>query len=288
MRLLHRLVPLTVAVLLASAGTAAAASPVTTTSTNWSGYAATGAHFRQVTSAWRVPTVDCSAGTAGWTANWVGLGGYSTTSQALEQTGTESDCTPAGRARYSAWWEVVPDVSHSARLSVRAGDRIVATVTVVGRRVTMRLANTTRHVAFTRTLTAQAVDVTSAEWVLEAPATCASTSAASCSVLPLAPFGTSAFSGARATTTGGHRGTISDPRWSAVAIALQGSATGARRDVGADAAGAGATATPSALSASGGGFSIAYGEGATTPTGDPGATWELGRDATSLPRRAPA
>lgn len=152
----------------ASAGAASRA----TTSSNWSGYAVTGTSFQRVSAAWRVPAVDCSAG-EGYSASWVGLGGYSTTSQALEQTGTEADCDAAGHASYSAWWELVPDAVQTVRLTLHAGDRIAASVEVAGKRVTMRLADTTRGTTYKRILTARVVDVSSAEWILEAPEGCA-------------------------------------------------------------------------------------------------------------------
>lgn len=259
----------------AQAQTAAAAA----TSSNWSGYAVTGATFRRVSAAWKVPTVDCSSGSAGYTANWVGLGGNSETSAALEQTGTESDCTAAGVARYSAWWEVVPDAARTAKLKVTGGDRVTASVEVTGRRVTMRLTNTTRGTSYKKVMTADAVDVTSAEWILEAPAACTAASSASCTVLPLADFGTSSFSSARATTVGGHVGTISDRHWTPTAITLN-TSSGAVRGPQDVVASTGATATPGALAANGGGFAVVYGAGAAVATGPgsgPGGRFSLAR-----------
>lgn len=263
------------------AGAEAQATTDTATSSNWSGYAVTGATFRRVSAAWKVPTVDCSSGTAGYTANWVGLGGNAATSEALEQTGTESDCTTAGVARYSAWWEVVPDAAHTAKLKVTAGDRVTASVEVSGHRVTMRLTDTTRGTSFKKVMTAAAVDVSSAEWILEAPAACTGTGAASCTVLPLADFRTSAFSSARATTAGGHVGTISDRHWTPIAITLQaggGDRVRGPQDVVTGATGA--TATPGPLTANGGGFAVVYGEGTAVTVGaggGPGGRWEVGR-----------
>ena len=51
-------------------GTSAAAT-VSSTSSNWSGYSATGGTFTSVTGTWTVPTV--SATTAGADATWVGI-----------------------------------------------------------------------------------------------------------------------------------------------------------------------------------------------------------------------
>jgi hypothetical protein len=257
----------------ATGGAAGAqAATLHATSSNWAGYAArrTGVRFRRVSGRWTVPAVDCSSGARASSANWLGLGGYSTTSPALEQLGTESDCSAGARASYSAWFEVVPAAATSARLTIRPGDVIAASVTVTGHRVTMTLADTTRGTRASRTVTAAAVDVSSAEWIVEAPSLCAGSSAsdASCRQTALADFGATGFTAARATTTGGHAGTILDGAWNAIAIALSqgpaqrgpgllpgGDGPGRAAEEG-DAAGG---ATPGTLAATGDAFTVTYG-----------------------------
>jgi hypothetical protein len=234
-----------VGLLTTAALVAPAAAAETSTSSNWAGYAVmrAGVRFSRVSAAWTVPVVDCSARETRWSAVWVGLGGYDDDSPALEQIGTEADCDRSGRARYSTWYELVPDVSHSARLHAGPGDHVSASVTVYGRRVRLRLSNRTTGKAFTRTLSAGAVDVTSAEWILEAPSACGGTTADdSCQIMPLADFGSLRLSEAKALTTGGHGGAISDAGWDAVQIHMRG--------LGAAATGA--------LSASGRAFSVRY------------------------------
>src|SRR4051812_45516895 len=202
--------------LAAAAAAAPAAAAESTTSSNWAGYAVRhpGTHFASVSGAWTMPRVDCSAAETRWSAVWVGLGGYDDDSPALEQIGTEADCDRSGRASYSTWYELVPDVSHSAKLSVHPGDRLSASVTVVGHRVRLRLSNRTTGHAFTRTLRASAIDVTSAEWIVEAPSACEGNSAdASCQIMPLADFGATRITGAKALTTTGQGGPIDDPAW---------------------------------------------------------------------------
>src|SRR6185503_10225868 len=66
--------------------TPSSAAITTDTSTNWSGYAATGGTYTSVTGTWTVPTV--SATTAGADATWVGIGGINSTD--LIQAGTEA------------------------------------------------------------------------------------------------------------------------------------------------------------------------------------------------------
>jgi Peptidase A4 family len=94
----------------------ASADAATTLSSNWAGYVVTpkrsGTKFKTVSGTWVVPQGTCGSGSSDYSATWVGIGGYRSSSQALEQTGTAFDCTADGTARYSAWYELVPDVSH--------------------------------------------------------------------------------------------------------------------------------------------------------------------------------
>jgi hypothetical protein len=282
-RLRLRLVPALAALALGLAGAPAAEAA---TSTNWSGYVAargTAVRFRHVSATWTQPAVACTPGAPTYSSTWVGLGGNRAASAALEQIGTEGDCTASGTARYSSWYELVPDVSHSARLTTGAGDRVHASVAVSGHRVTVKLADLTRGTSFTRTLRAAAVDTTSAEWIVEAPSLCADLTAASCEIGALADFGTTTFSAASATTAAGHAGTIADPAWSATSIDLAAFGGGGRR-FASDARGGGAGgggASTGALDATGAGFSVAF------AAGPGGAQPALTGVTASAPRVAP-
>jgi hypothetical protein len=243
---------------LASIGTASAQADSSATSTNWAGYAATknGIRFRRVAGTWVQPTVSCTPGQPGFSANWIGLGGYHPTSTSLEQIGTEADCTASGKAVYSAWYELVPDTSKSVRIAVKPGDTLSASVAVRGHTVHLRLANRTRGTLFEKTLTAPSVDTKSAEWIVEAPAVCSSGPRGGCQTTPLANFATTGFNAATATTSSGHTGNIVDPTWSRAAITL--SSSGGREFAGAAPAAALGGAAPSPLSATGDGFLVVY------------------------------
>lgn len=249
-------------VALAALAAAPAAVADSTQSTNWAGYAIhrSGVRYRRVTGTWIQPTATCSPGRATYSSVWVGIGGYGLSSRALEQIGTEEDCTAGGRAVSSAWYELVPAASHAIRTRIDPGDRVRASVSVTGAHVTLSLTDLTRHRSFTRRLHATTLDTTSAEWILEAPSVC--TSAASCHTLPLADFGSAGISSASAVTTTGHRGTISDRRWTATKISL--AATG--RQFISDQGASLVTAAPSALSAHGTAFTVTY-SGSAPPTG---------------------
>jgi hypothetical protein len=217
--------------LAAAASFAAAAGPAladTATSSNWAGYAVAAVpttdgsdpvplSFTSISGTWVEPAASCTTGTQTYAAFWVGLGGFGDSSQALEQIGTEADCSAADRGRHSAWYELVPAEPVQLKLKIRARDRISTTVTVSGQVVTLRLRNLTRKTVFTKTLTMDEPDVSSAEWIAEAPSAC--DNFGRCNVLPLTNFGTVTFSKASATAAG-HTGTISDPAWAATAIEL--------------------------------------------------------------------
>jgi hypothetical protein len=248
-----------VALLALVSGTSARAA--TTVSSNWAGYAVSGATFTSVSGTWTQPTADCSssAGTQASSAFWVGLGGNSETSNALEQTGTEIDCSATGVATYSAWYELVPSASVKAPLKVAAGDRIAATVKASGTIVTVRLRNLTTGNTFTKTLRMASPDVSSAEWIAEAPS---ALTPGGTRILPLTDFGTVRFSSASAISTGGHTGTISDSTWSATRVDLL-SGTGGQGGPGFGPftpAYGGTQALSSVLGSGGSVFSVTWGE----------------------------
>lgn len=246
---------LTVAVLLALALPAATAQAAswTTTSSNWAGYAVSqpGTRFARVSATWVAPAVSCSAGGRRYSAAWVGLGGLHTTSQALEQVGTEADCA-GGKGYYTAWYELVPAAPVELKLAVRPGDTISASVTVSGHTVKLFLANRTRGTSFATQLQADQVDVSSAEWIVEAPSACGDNGG--CQSLPLAAFAPTSFANVRATSATGHSGTISDPAWSNVAITLSPHRRSRSMRFGPDVASA--DATPAGLSPGGDAFTV--------------------------------
>lgn len=250
-----------VAVVAALAG-APAAFADSSESSNWAGYAIhhSGVNFTKVIGAWTQPDATCTAGEPTYSSVWVGIGGYSESSRALEQIGTEADCSAAGKAVSSAWYELVPASSRTIRLTIDAGDHVRASVSVVGSQVALTLDDLTRHRSFTKTLHASTLDTTSAEWIVEAPSVCDAAGAVSCQTLPLADFGSTGFSAARAASTAGHTGSIEDRTWTTTKISLT---EAARRFIGAggppgqDAA-ADVTAVPSALTAAGSAFTVTY------------------------------
>ena len=98
----------------------------------------------------------------------------SETSQALEQVGTSADCNATtGSPTYYAWYELVPDHSVTIKLKVHPGDTITTSVNVLGGdddRAPDQEPHP-RHV-FTTKLPFANPDLSSAEWIAEAPSAC--------------------------------------------------------------------------------------------------------------------
>lgn len=263
---------LLLAATLAAPASAGAAPSV---SANWAGYVVlphAGKTFSSVSGSWTAPKVACTAGREGFSAVWVGLGGYRENADALEQIGTEADCARGGSAVYSAWYELIPAAPVTLRLHVSPGDAMTASVTVRANHVTLRLRDLTRgeRVSVTRAVTA--LDASSAEWIVEAPSSCFATNA--CQTLPLSDFGSVDFTAASATLDG-RTAPISSPYWSQSELELRQGATdagpGGWRHARVEASSALVAATPTALS-SAGIFSVNWSEQALqseAPSGTP-------------------
>ena len=129
----------------------ATSASVSTTSTNWSGYAAetnlnapASGSVSAVTGTWTVPTVTGS-GTA-YSSVWVGIDGYS--SSTVEQLGTEQDVVN-GQAQYYAWYEMYPSNSvNITTLTVQPGNTISASVTYASGKFALQLTDTTTGKSF--------------------------------------------------------------------------------------------------------------------------------------------
>ena len=170
------------------------------TSTNWAGYAASGATFTDVRASWKQSAVKCLSAIPQASSFWVGLDGYTPTSTSVEQIGTDSDCNGRKHPRYYAWYEVVPapSIPLPAQDVVHAGDTMSAHVQGNGTVYTLALKDWTTGWHFSTQQTSITAQDSSAEWVAEAPSTCFRFA---CQVMPLAEFGTVTFYNATATAT---------------------------------------------------------------------------------------
>jgi hypothetical protein len=249
------------------AATARADSPAMVVTPNWAGYVATAPsgsgplNFTSVTGTWTVPSASCAAGAgAALSTAWVGLGGLTTSRQ--EEVGTDSGCDASGKPVYFAWFELVPYIAYHVNGMVEPGDTITGLVKVLGLAlVQLQVANVTRGWTFTRNITFSPMDTSTADWIVESPATCVRWV---CKEANLANFGTLNMTGISATTAGGETGTLTDPNWQVIPIqlipgqmtipTLDPEATASSRGSASSSAGA----TPGGPSADGSSFSVTW------------------------------
>lgn len=207
-------------------------------STNWSGYAATGptGSVSDAKGSWVVPAIQgtCPA-TNQYSSFWVGIDGYN--SGTVEQTGTDSDCQ-GGSPTYYAWYEFYPKPSFIiSGLTIHPGDTISADAQFNGRSFVVTITDTTTGASFSKSARVSSAQRSSAEWIAEAPSS-------SGGILPLADFGTVSFSSCDATISG-TTGTIASfgSNVHQITMVTSGGAT---------------KASPSALSSSGDSFSVKW------------------------------
>jgi Peptidase A4 family len=170
----------------------AAAAPdlmFNSTSSNWSGYAATGQKFTSVSASWTQPVAVCGTGQTA-ASFWVGIDGDG--SQTVEQIGAYSNCTSANVPQYYAWFEMYPNPAYKTSYPVQPGDAMSASVSAdkVGR-FTLSITDSTQHWTASSTQRSTTAAYVSAEVIAEAPSN-------SSGIVPLTNFGSVTFSGATA------------------------------------------------------------------------------------------
>src|SRR2546421_11318272 len=206
-------------------------------STNWSGYAVTGASgsVSDAKGSWTVPAIQGTCpSTNQYSSFWVGIDGFS--SGTVEQTGTDSDCQN-GVPTYYAWFEFFPHPLFLINgLTITPGDHMTAEANFNGR-FTVTITDTSTGVSFSTSARVRSAQRSSAEWIAEAPSS-------SGGILPLADFGTVSYSSCTATVNG-TPGTIGS-FGSSVQVITMVSNSGAVK------------AQPSSLSSSGDSFSVTW------------------------------
>jgi hypothetical protein len=205
-------------------------------SLNWSGYSSytsSNGTFTDVKGSWVQPTATCTNKTT-YSSFWAGLDGYN--SNSVEQLGTEADCSH-GSPQYYAWWEMYPNPSNSIRgFTITPGQPYTAEVKYNGNNSFTLTLSGGGNTSFSTTQTLANTNRTSAEWIAEAPAMCAG----SCRVLPLTNFGSVNFSGSSANGQA-----INNTAWNYDPLTMVTNGGQPR-------------ATPSALTANGTAFSVAW------------------------------
>jgi hypothetical protein len=198
-----------------------------TYSPNWAGYVATGTagspvSYTSVTGTWTVPPATCSdkLAASGSSTAWVGLGGYTTKFQ--EEVGTDSNCNAQDQPIYYAWFELVPNISFkvfpTTTDKVSPGDTITGLVKSLSIRfVLLQIHDQTAGWTFSRTIDYGQQDITSAEWIVAAPAQCLYFV---CSQANLTNFGALTMRNVSVTTSSGTTGTLNDSDWRVIPIQL--------------------------------------------------------------------
>jgi hypothetical protein len=295
----RRLVALTAAVVAISAlgaGAALAGTISSQSSPNWAGWVSLATprasrvarHFITIKGSWVQPSATCTPNHTTFAAFWVGLGGYSERSQALEQIGTEADCSKFGQLFYYAWYELLPGPPITIRgIKVIPGDSISAYVHVSSDNVTVGLRDLTdgspqfvKHAV----MTSPPPDTSAAEWIAEAPSNCDGDNR--CRPLRLTDFGQIGFTSASLTSIGSagrHTGPIDDPDWDygSIVLSSNGSLTYTPDEE--------SYALPSVLRQQGTAFTVDYGaqtgpsgpSGPSGPTGSTGPSGATGSGGTS-------
>jgi Peptidase A4 family/Immunoglobulin I-set domain len=231
---------------LGSATTAVATLGVSAnTSSNWSGYVASAATFSAVSASWIVPAATCQAGETSYSAEWVGIDGW--TDGTVEQDGTQTTCQ-GGAPYYFAWYEMYGDpyvnggswiALSTSSYPVAAGDAISASTQLVGSTWQFTLVDSTAGWTFQTSVPtpAPAPAQSSAEWIVERPTVGGG-------LTLLTDFDTFTFTQASATGSG-HSGPIGSFSWMPLAMS-----------------GAGLLATPGSLDQAGDGFTDTWLAGA--------------------------
>jgi hypothetical protein len=206
----------TVGLVLVS-GSAQAREPRAAVTNGWAGYVVrtAGGSFAEVAGNWVQPRVVCNRPESSL-ALWVGLGGATSDSQALEQIGTSADCSQRALVSHYAWYQLFPAPAVELPLTIQPGDRVAAKVAVRASAVTVELRDFTTGASFSTELQMRSPETDSAEWIVEAPSACFMT----CTQLPLADFGRVVFADT-STSAGAHTGTIKDPGWTRLRLKMR-------------------------------------------------------------------
>ena len=177
----------------ASAQVAGQKFSVAEQSLNWSGFAVTSSKkFTYAQSRFVQPTLTCPGDHANeWSSNWVGLDGFNNTT--VEQDGTAATCGGASNTTpvYTAWYEMYPAGSVNV-FTVSPGDTINTSVSFSNGKFTLTVSDLTSGKSATHTAKCASCKRASAEWIVERPELC--TSSTNCFLAHLADFGTTSMS----------------------------------------------------------------------------------------------
>jgi Peptidase A4 family len=195
------------------------AATTTVVSGNWGGYAVgrRGVRFRYVRATFFVPYLDCASSPFSFSGHWVGLDGMG--SPTVEQDGILAACQ-GNRPVYLAWYEMFPHPPVYAKMTVRPGNSIVASVyySARNRKYTLTLTDTTTGAQFTTAKKCPGGATCrrlSAEAISEAPTS-------GTAILPLSNFRAMSFSDIAVTDQRGRHGGLRARWWDTLGVVTEG------------------------------------------------------------------
>jgi hypothetical protein len=120
-----------------------------------------------ISASWVVPQINASE-QDGVSSVWIGIGGVG--SQSLIQVGTEQDKVN-GKEFYSAWYEMLPDLSVNLGINVYPGDKMAASLRIVDAFAgewNIQMKDLTNGQVFNQNFFYNSTRV-SGEWIVERP-----------------------------------------------------------------------------------------------------------------------
>jgi hypothetical protein len=141
----------------------------------WGGYVveAPQGTITNVTGSWVVPSVSCNPRSSSSVLFWVGIDGWNTQNETVEQIGTRSDCV-SGVPNYYAWyefWSRQPNTVPLNNITIKPGDRVTASVLgdPASKSFEMIITDTTTGNSSHARGEYQSAKLTTAEWIAESP-----------------------------------------------------------------------------------------------------------------------
>ena len=164
------------------------------TSSNWSGYAATGTNFSAINGSWTIPEQTASSTGLTGDAAWIGIGGIG--SSDLIQIGTQT-FSSNGQVGHKAFYETLPQTAQNISMPIGTSDSISASLTQQSASQWYLSVRDNTNGQHFETTVAYASSGTSAEWIEEMPSNSDS------SFIPLDSFGAEQFSDGSVQKNGG-------------------------------------------------------------------------------------
>jgi hypothetical protein len=151
-----------------SSGSGSSQTTTSYTSTNWSGYLATGGYYTAVSGSWQATNPTGNGMTTSADGTWIGIGGVS--SNDLIQVGTQNIVSASGQVSTAAFYEMLPASSTTiTSLTITPGDQMTASINEVSSgQWTISITDNTTNQTYSINVTYSSSN-SSVEWIEEDP-----------------------------------------------------------------------------------------------------------------------